>query len=57
MAELARMTQTALKEASKATSKDGALSDPKKLAAAGVSMVALPIVVEQIAKRVAPKVS
>jgi uncharacterized membrane protein len=57
MADLARMTQTALKEASKATSKDGALSDPKKLAAAGVSMVALPIVVEQIAKRVAPKVS
>jgi uncharacterized membrane protein len=57
MAELARMTQTALKEASKATSKDGALSDPKKLAAAGVSMAALPIVVEQIAKRVAPKVS
>jgi uncharacterized membrane protein len=57
MAELARMTQTALKEASKATSKDGALSDPKKLAAAGVSMVALPVVVEQIAKRVAPKVS
>jgi uncharacterized membrane protein len=57
MADLARMSQTALKEASKATSKDGALSDPKKLAAAGVSMVALPIVVEQIAKRVAPKVS
>ena len=57
MADLGRMTQTALKEASKATSKDGALSDPKKLAAAGVSMVALPIVVEQIAKRVAPKVS
>jgi uncharacterized membrane protein len=57
MAELARITQTALKEASKATSKDGALSDPKKLAAAGVSMVALPVVVEQIAKRVAPKVS
>jgi len=51
------MTQTALKEASKATSKNGALSDPKKLAAAGVSMVALPVVVEQIAKRVAPKVS
>jgi uncharacterized membrane protein len=57
MADLARMTQTALKEASKATSKDGALSDPKKLAVAGVSMVALPVVVEQIAKRVAPKVS
>src|SRR5215204_6233803 len=57
MADLARITQTALKEASKATSKDGALSDPKKVGAVGVSMVALPIVVEQIAKRVAPKVS
>ena len=57
MSELARMTQTALKEASKATSKDGALSDPKKLAVAGVGMVALPVVLEQIAKRVAPKVS
>jgi uncharacterized membrane protein len=57
MADLARMAETALKEASQATSKDGALSDPKKLAAAGVSMVALPVVVEQIAKRVAPKVS
>jgi uncharacterized membrane protein len=57
MSELARMKQTALKEASKATSKDGALSDPKKLAVAGVGMVALPVVLEQIAKRVAPKVS
>ena len=35
MSELARMTQSALKEATKATSKNGALSDPKKLAAAG----------------------
>jgi uncharacterized membrane protein len=57
MADLARMSQTALKEASKATSKDGPLSDPKKLAAAGVGLVALPVAVEQIAKRVAPKVS
>jgi uncharacterized membrane protein len=61
MADLARMSQTALKEASKATSKaaskDGPLSDPKKLAVAGVGLVALPVAVEQIAKRVAPKVS
>jgi uncharacterized membrane protein len=57
MADLARMSQTALKEASKATSGDGLLSDPKKLAAAGVGLVALPVAVEQIAKRVAPKVS
>lgn len=61
MADLARMSQTALKEASKATSKatskDGPLSDPKKLAAAGVGLVALPVAVEQIAKRVAPKVT
>jgi uncharacterized membrane protein len=61
MADLARMSQTALKEASKATSKatstDGPLSDPMKLAAAGVGLVALPVAIEQIAKRVAPKVS
>jgi uncharacterized membrane protein len=57
MSDLARMTQTALKEASKATSKDGPLSDPKKLAVAGVGLAALPVAVEQIAKRVAPKVS
>jgi uncharacterized membrane protein len=57
MADLARMSQTALKEASKATSTDGPLSDPKKLAAAGVGLVALPVAIEQIAKRVAPKVS
>jgi uncharacterized membrane protein len=57
MADLARMTQTALKEASKATAKDGPLSDPKTLVAAGVGIAALPVAVEQIAKRVAPKVS
>ncbi|HKH40336.1 MAG TPA: SRPBCC family protein [Solirubrobacterales bacterium] len=57
MADLARISQTALKEASKATSKDGPLSDPKKLAAAGVGLVALPVALEQIAKRVAPKAS
>jgi uncharacterized membrane protein len=57
MADLTGMTQTALKEASKATSKDGPLSDPKTLIAAGVGIAALPLAVEQIAKRVAPKVS
>ena len=57
MSELSRITQTALKGASKATSKDGALSNPKTLAAAGVGLAALPVAVEQIAKRVAPKVS
>ena len=61
MSELTRMTQTALKEASKgaskATSKDGPLSDPKKLAVAGLGLAALPVALEQIAKRVAPKVS
>src|SRR5215207_542932 len=57
MTELARMTQSALKEATKATSKNGALSDPKKVAAAGIGIAALPVAVEQIAKRVAPKVS
>jgi len=51
------MTQSALKEATKATSKNGALSDPKKVAAAGIGIAALPVAVEQIAKRVAPKVS
>jgi len=52
------MTQTALKGASKkATSKDGPLSDPKKMAVAGIGLAALPLAVEQIAKRVAPKVS
>jgi uncharacterized membrane protein len=56
MADLARISQTALKEASKATSKNGLLSDPKKVAAAGVGLVALPVAMEQIAKRVAPKV-
>jgi uncharacterized membrane protein len=54
MSDLAQMTQTAVK---KATSKDGALSNPKTLAAAGVGLVALPVAIEQIAKRVAPKVS
>ena len=41
----------------KPKSNDGPLSDPKKLAATGVGLAALPVAVEQIAKRVAPKVS
>src|SRR4029453_3995994 len=55
MPDLTQMTQTALKSASKgaskATSKDGALSDPKTLAVAGVGLPAFPLAVEQIAKR------
>jgi uncharacterized membrane protein len=57
MSELTQMTRTALEGAAKATSKDGALSDPKKLVVAGVGLAALPVAIEQIAKRVAPKVS
>jgi uncharacterized membrane protein len=54
MSDLTQMTQTAVK---KATAKDGALSNPKTLAAAGVGLAALPVAIEQIVKRVAPKVS
>src|ERR671911_560396 len=59
MADLARMTRTALDATmnSKSKSEGGPLSDPKKLAATGVGIAALPVAVEQIAKRVAPKVS
>jgi uncharacterized membrane protein len=57
MSQLARMTKTALGAATNAKSKDGPLSDPKKMAAAGVGLAALPVAVEQIAKRVVPKVS
>ena len=57
MSGLARMTQTALDAATNTKSKDGPLSDPKTLAAAGVGIAALPVAVEQVAKRVAPKVS
>jgi uncharacterized membrane protein len=55
MSDLARMTRTAVKEAT--NTKDGPLSNPKTLAAAGVGMAALPVALEQIAKRVVPKVS
>ena len=59
MSDLTRMTRTALDAAAKAkpTGKNGLLSDPKKLGAAGIAVAALPVAVEQIAKRVAPKVS
>jgi uncharacterized membrane protein len=57
MPELAKMTKTALGAATKGKSKDSPLSEPKKLAAAGIGIAALPVAVEQIAKRVAPKVS
>src|SRR4051794_25984486 len=57
MPELAKMTKTALGAAAKGKSKDSSLSEPKKLAAAGIGIAALPVAVEQIAKRVAPKVS
>jgi uncharacterized membrane protein len=57
MTELARVTRAALDAATNKKSKDSPLSDPKKMAAAGVGLAALPVAVEQIAKRVAPKVS
>jgi uncharacterized membrane protein len=59
MTELARVTKTALDAATNRKTKQGAsaLSDPKKLAATGLGIAALPVVIEQIAKRVAPKVS
>jgi uncharacterized membrane protein len=57
MADLARMKRTALDATTKSKSKGGPLSDPKKLAATGVGIAALPVVIEQITKRVAPKVS
>ena len=57
MPELARVTQTALDAAKNMNSKDSPLSEPKKLAAAGIGIAVLPAAIEQIAKRVAPKVS
>jgi uncharacterized membrane protein len=58
MTQLAQMTKTALEAAGKTKSKaEGPLSDPKKLAVAGVGLAALPVALEQIAKRVAPRVS
>jgi uncharacterized membrane protein len=61
MADLARMTRTALDAVDAAANtkskNEGPLSDPKKLAATGVGIAILPVAVEQIAKRVVPKVS
>lgn len=58
MADLARMTRNALDAAAEsAADAKPAAKDPKTLAAAGVAMAALPVAVEQIAKRIAPKVS
>ena len=54
MTELAEMTQKAVKAA---TDKNGPLSDPKKMAVAGIGLAALPVALEVVAKRVAPKVS
>ena len=55
MTELAKMTQTAVKAAT--DGKNEALKDPKKMAAAGIGLVALPMAIEAVAKRVGPKVS
>jgi uncharacterized membrane protein len=58
MPDLAQMTRSALDATTNSKSKSGGpLSDPKKLAATGVGIAVLPVAVEQIAKRVAPKVS
>jgi uncharacterized membrane protein len=55
MTELAEMTKSAVKAAT--DSKNGPLKDPKKMAVAGIGLAALPIAVEAVAKRVAPKVA
>jgi uncharacterized membrane protein len=59
MTDLATSTQSALKTVSKANpAKDGGpLSGPKGVAAAGVALAALPIVVERVAKLAGPKAS
>jgi uncharacterized membrane protein len=58
VSDLTRKTRNALDTAAKAKpGKDALLSDPKKLGAAGLAVATLPVAVEQIAKRVAPKVS
>ena len=54
MTEIAEMTRSAVKAA---TEKNGPLSDPKKMAVAGIGLAALPVAVEAVAKRVAPKVA
>ena len=58
MTDLAKSTQSVLKTASKANPvKEGPLSDPKGMAAAGVALAALPFVVERVAKLAGPKAS
>lgn len=59
MADVKELTRTALQTASKATPAKGAgpLSKPAGLAAAGVAVAALPVVVERMSKLVGPKVS
>ena len=58
MTELAEMTNRAVKAATdKATDKNGPLKDPKTMAIAGIGLAALPVAVEAVAKRVAPKVA
>jgi uncharacterized membrane protein len=58
MTELAEMTNRAVKAATdKATDKNGPLKDPKKMAIAGIGLAALPVALEAVAKRVAPKVA
>ena len=58
MTELTEMTNRAVKAATdKATDKNGPLKDPKKMAIAGIGLAALPVAVEAVAKRVAPKVA
>jgi uncharacterized membrane protein len=59
MTDLAKSTQSVVKTVSKANPAkgDGPLSDPKNLAAAGVALAALPIVVERVARIAGPKAS
>ena len=52
---LARKAQQAAKKASPEM-KDGPLSDPKGLAAAGIALAALPVAIEGISKLAGPKV-
>ena len=55
MTELAEMTRSAVKAATEKRWKP--LSDPNKMAVAGIGLAALPVAVEAVAKRVAPKVA
>ncbi len=57
MSDLTRMTRNALDAAKDAKPGKEFLADPKRLGVAGLAVATLPVAVEQIAKRVAPKVS